>query len=64
MSLELIIGIIALVAVLVSMFLFGMRMGRLENDVEMGHEETKEAVAMIKDTLDKVLEMEKRLPEK
>lgn len=36
----------------------------MEKDVEMGHEETKEAVAMIKDTLDKVSEMEKRLPEK
>lgn len=64
MSLELIIGIIALVAVLSSMFLFGMRMGRLEKDVELGHEETKEVVAMITDMLDKVLELEKRLPEK
>ena len=58
-SIELIMAIIAVIAVVVAIFMFGMRMGRLEKDVEANAKRMDELVSIYEELLDKIAPAEK-----
>lgn len=57
-SVELIVAIIALMTVVVVVFTFGMRMGRLEKDVEANAKRMDELVSIYEALLDKIAPVE------
>lgn len=58
-NLELILAIIALIAALIGIFIFGMRMGRLEKDIESNAKRMDELLSIYEELLDKVAPVEK-----
>lgn len=57
-SIELIVAIIALIAAVGAVFMFGMRMGRLEKDVEVNAKRMDELLSIYESLLDKVAPVE------
>jgi len=58
-SVELIVAIIALIAALTAVFTLGMRIGRLEKDVEAGTKRMDELLSIYEELLDKIAPVEK-----
>ena len=58
-SVELIVAIIALIAVVVAVFTLGMRLGRLEKDIEANAKRMDELLSIYESLLDKVAPVEK-----
>ncbi|MBA7596785.1 hypothetical protein ES703_03774 [subsurface metagenome] len=57
-SVELIFSIIAVIAALAAVFVFGMRMGRLEKDVEANAKRMDELLSIYEELLDKIAPVE------